>query len=71
MNFCHCAEVGESCEFCIKPGKKDCYLAHIGHLRMALKEFLAKYPCQIKTPECHCESCVAEHALAVTGGFKP
>lgn len=44
-------------------------LAAIGHLRMALKEMVEAHPCPF-AGACHCPTCVAQHALSATGGFK-
>ena len=44
-------------------------LAAIRHLREVLKG-LVKLKRGEHKPECHCEFCVAEHALAVTSGYE-
>lgn len=49
-------------------------LAAIRHLRAALKQIVDKHPCSyfvVKVGEqtlsdCHCATCVAEHALSAT-----
>lgn len=40
--------------------------AKVGHLAMALQRFIKKCPCEIGG-DCHCETCVARHALAASG----
>lgn len=51
-----------------KPEISGSELNAIHHLRMALYGLVKRYPCDIGD-DCHCETCIAKHALTTTSGF--